>query len=192
MFDMKTSEVAEAKKPEATEYKEIKPENNTSVNEAKNFWNKEFNSMENEALEEATQKYIDDVREKSEYKDTIPEKPFEASDLRKVPIEETAIMREEFVKTKADLIQQWEEKHGCSWPTYKEDVYITNKSGEKVLVREAGMKYDAHHLQALSLGGKNEVSNITPLRADLHYDHRGVHALGSPYDNLNKMVRGIS
>lgn len=191
MFDIKMADVVEAKKPEATDFKEIKCENNTTLCDAKDFWNKEFDNLENEALEDATQKYIDDVKEKSEFADTISDKPFDASELRKVPIEETAVMREEFVRTKADLIQQWEEKHCCSWPTYKENVYITNKNGEKVLLREAGMKYDAHHLQALSLGGKNEVNNITPLRADLHYDHRGVHALGSPYDNLNKMVRGV-
>lgn len=50
MLDMKSAEVAEIKKPEATEFKEIKPENITSVSEAKDFWNKEFSSLENDGF----------------------------------------------------------------------------------------------------------------------------------------------
>lgn len=184
MFEMKSKEVAEIQKPEAENYKGIKPEGNSTIYDAKNFWDKIFEKME---IKELVTNYIKDLKSKSEFSDTIPDKPFKASELKKTPIEENAVKREEFSRLKSDLIQQWEEKNQCSWPTYKNDVYITNKKGEQVKIREAGSKYDAHHIQPLGLGGKNEVSNITPLRADVHYDHRGVHALGSAYDNLNKM-----
>lgn len=76
------------------------------------------------------------------------------------------------------------------WPKYTEDVYITNVRGAQVKIREAGQDYDAHHIHPLGLGGKNEASNLTPLRADVHFDHRGVHQEGSPYDQLNKMLGG--
>ena len=76
------------------------------------------------------------------------------------------------------------------WPKYIEDVYIINSRGVLVKIREAGQDYDAHHIHPLSLGGKNEAGNITPLRADYHMDHLGVHSKGSPYDQLNKLLGG--
>lgn len=188
--DTKTSDVKDTKKPETECFKDIKPDSNITPSESKDFWDKKFDSMEKESLEDLVQDYIDDIKSKSDVPDTIPDKPIEASDLRKNTIEENALKREEFALNKNNLIQEWEQVHGREWPTYKEDVYITNKKGEKVLVREAGQRYDAHHIQPLNLGGKNEVSNITPLRADVHYDHRGVHQLGSPYDNMVKTVGG--
>ena len=50
MFDMKSAEVAEIKKPEATEFKEIKPETDISPKEAREFWDNEFVSLENGGL----------------------------------------------------------------------------------------------------------------------------------------------
>lgn len=197
----KKPEISEMKKPEVENYKDIKPESDITAKNAKDFWKNEFEDLRNtdvsseemaEAkLEKTLSDYFKDLKEKSDVKDTVPDEPFEASDLKKISPEENAIMREEFSECKKDLIQQWEEKNDCSWPTYKEDVYITNKSGERIKIREAGSRYDAHHIQPLGMGGKNEVSNITPLRADVHYDHRGVHELGSPYDKLDKMLGGM-
>ncbi len=194
-------EKAEIKAPSPEGFKEIKPETGITPKEAKEFWDKQFSEMKsdnestetpNEKLDSALKDYIQDLKAKSEVADTIPDHPFEASDLQKISPEQKALAREEFDDKKKDLISQWEDAHNCSWPTYKEDVYITNKHGDQVLIREAGSRFDAHHIQSLSLGGKNEVSNITPLSADIHYDHRGVHAPGSPYDKLDKMVGGVA
>ena len=56
------------------------------------------------------------------------------------------------------------------------------------MIRKAGGDYDAHHIQPLGMGGKNEASNITPLHANEHYDKQGVHAPDSPYSKLDKML----
>ena len=197
----KTADVVDNIKSEE-KYKEIKPETDITDKEVKDFWNNLFNDMEQEGnsgeeiaenkLEKVLEDYRGDLKENSEFKDTLPDKPFEASDLEKVSPEENAMKREEFNAKKENLIQQWEEKIGCSWPTYKENVYITNSRGDVVQIREAGMRYDAHHIQPLGLGGKNEVGNITPLRAEVHFDHFGVHAIGGPNDKMEKMLGGIS
>ena len=68
---------------------------------------------------------------------------------------------------------------------------INKLVGNKIYeyVKKKGWKYDAHHIQPLSMGGRNEASNITPLRYDIHNDHKGVHAPDSPYDKLEKMLK---
>lgn len=76
------------------------------------------------------------------------------------------------------------------WPRYKEDVTIQTKNGDMVTIRPAGARYDAHHQQPLSLGGLNEASNITPMRADVHIDHRGVHSQDGAFGKLEKMAGG--
>lgn len=88
---------------------------------------------------------------------------------------------------KPELKRQWEIENGRPWPKYETDVY--SASGK--LIRKAGSDYDAHHIQPLSLGGKNEASNITPLHAEVHYDKQGVHAPNSPYSQLDKALGGI-
>lgn len=198
----KIAEIADHRKPELQNYKEIKPETSMTEKGTKNFWDSLFKGMETEKtapkdivenkLEKAVSEYFDDLKSKSEVKDTLPDKPFEASDLKKLSPEENAVMREEFRMNKDRLIQQWEEKNGCSWPTYKEDVYITTQSGEQVQIQKAGDRYDAHHIQPLGLGGKNEADNITPLHLDVHRDHKGVHAPDSPYDRMDKISGGNS
>lgn len=50
MFDIKSTDVAETKKPETTEFKEIKPETDISPKEARKFWDNEFASLENDGL----------------------------------------------------------------------------------------------------------------------------------------------
>ena len=50
------------------------------------------------------------------------------------------------------------------------------------------MDYDAHHIQPLGLGGKNEISNITPLHADIHYDSRGIHEKDSAYSKIVNLL----
>lgn len=187
--EIQCREKNEIKNSENKGFKEIKPEGSIQKSDIKPFWNKVFDVFENR-LERTLSEYFRDLKEKSEVPDTIPKQPFGTSELKKISPEENAMMREQFDDMKKDLKQQWEEENGRSWPTYDKDVYITKKNGELVKIREAGSDYDVHHIQPLGMGGKNEVSNITPLNADVHYDHRGVHEFGSPYDKLNQMLGG--
>lgn len=193
MSEIKNPDIPEVKLPEAEGYKEIKADYMTG-DEARAFWDEKFNQDEvNESnLQEVLDSYIDDIRKYSDVPETIPENPIAVSDLKHVPPEENAPKREQFDNTefKKELKRQWEQANGMAWPKYTEDVYITNNRGVQVKIREADNDYDAHHIQPLCLGGKNEASNLTPLRADVHFDSRGVHKEGSPYDQLNKMLGG--
>ena len=194
MSEIKTLGISEVKLPEAQGYKKIKPDHLTG-GEARAFWDEQFDQDEvNECdLQEVLDSYVDDIKKYSDVPETIPENPFAVSDLRHVPPEENAPKREQFnnPEFKRDLKRQWEQDNGMPWPQYSEDVYITNNRGVQVKIREAGMDYDAHHIQPLCLGGKNEASNLTPLRADVHFDSRGVHKEASPFDQLNKKLGGI-
>lgn len=192
MQEIKTPEIEEIRKPEPENLRNIQPKNGMTGEKAKEYWDNKFKrDCENTDLESLKNNYLKDLKEKSDCPDTIPDNPFETSDLKKISPEENALRREEFSELKDSLKKEWEDVNGRPWPKYEKDVYIVKKNGDEVKIREAGMDYDAHHIQALSHGGKNEVSNITPLRADIHYDHRGVHELGSPYDKLDKQVGGI-
>jgi len=139
-----------------------------------------------ERIEDLIKEYIDDLKSKSEYSETISDTPFEDSDLKKIPPEENALAREEFDDKKSELKKEWERDNGRPWPTYQEGVYSSNGK----LIRCAGSDYDAHHIQPLGLGGKNEVNNITPLHAEVHYDKQGIHAPDSPYSKLESKIGG--
>ena len=138
-------------------------------------------------LEKALQEYFEDLQAKSEFPDTLTDNSFDISDMEKLSPDETALMREEFDDVKASLKRQWEERYGQPWPKYKEDVYSANGK----LIRKAGSDYDAHHIQPLGLGGKNEASNITPLHAEVHYDKQGIHSINSPYSRMDKLLGGV-
>ncbi len=138
-------------------------------------------------LEELLNAYFQDLKNYSECSETILDKPFDVSDLKKRTPEENAEMREEFNDNKAQLKREWEEINHRPWPKYKEDVYSANGN----LIRKAGSDYDAHHIQPLGMGGKNEASNITPLSAEVHYDKQGIHASGSPYSKLDQALGGM-
>lgn len=190
-------EIAEMKNPESYGFKEIKPEGNILPEDAMSFFDSLFEELGNmetgemgnpeEDLDKALQDYFIDLKAKSECPDTIPDKPFEVSDLKKRTPEENAAMREEFSDNKAQLKHEWEEANGRTWPKYEHDVYSANDK----LIRKAGSDYDAHHIQPLSMGGKNEAGNITPLNAEVHYDKQGVHAPDSPYSKLDRMLGGV-
>lgn len=194
----KTPETREIKRPELKGYKDIKSEGTMSKDEVKSFWGDIFEKVKDHfdspektfatEVKEVLSDYIDDIKNKSDVVDTLSNLSINVKDLKKISPEENAKMHEEYDTNKNNLIRQWEEKHQQSWPVYKKDVYITTKTGEKIKIREAGQKYDAHHIQPLSLGGKNEVDNITPLRAEVHFDHKGVHETESPFDKLSKMI----
>lgn len=175
-------------------YREIKPEGSMAKSEIKPFWKNVFEGKFEKAvenLENTLKEYFKDLKEKSEFPDTIDEKASDVSDWKKISPEEKALMREEFDSMRDSLKKQWEEVNGRPWPTHDKDVYITTKKGERIKIKEAGSDYEAHHIQPLGLGGKNEVGNITPLHAEVHFDHRGVHATESPYKKLDKLLGGI-
>lgn len=138
-------------------------------------------------LESTVEEYFLDLHSKSEYPETIPEHPFETSELEKLSPEEVAEKRDEFDDKKTELKRQWEEENGCPWPKYEKDIYSSNGK----LIRKEGSDYDAHHIQPLAMNGKNEVSNITPLSAEVHYDKQGVHSPDSPYSKMDKILGGI-
>lgn len=94
-------------------------------------------------------------------------------------------MREDFGKNKNDLIKQWENSNDCQWPTYDKDVY---SQGGK-LIRRAGDKYDAHHIQPLTFGGENTSNNLTPLHALEHYDKQGIHSSDSAFGRIEKFYK---
>lgn len=138
-------------------------------------------------LEKTLEDYFSDLKEKSEYPETILDKPFDVSDLEKRSPEENAEKRDEFDDKKEQLKREWEETNGMPWPKYDHDVYSSNDK----LIRKAGSDYDAHHIQPLGMGGENKASNITPLNAEVHYDKQGVHALDSPYSKLDRILGGM-
>ena len=190
-------EVLESKPIESEGYKEIKSENELSVDEAKAYIEKLFADKEEsedmesdnpeKQIEKTLDEYFDDLKEKSECSETIPDEPFKPGDLRKISPEENAERREVFEEKKRQLKKEWEEANGRPWPKYENDVYSANGK----LIRKAGSDYDAHHIQPLGMGGKNVASNITPLNAEVHYDKQGVHSADSPYSKLDQILGGM-
>jgi hypothetical protein len=133
-------------------------------------------------LDELHDKYDEEVRETSaagEVQDS------DRSSWEKTSTEEHQESRREFQQEKERLIAEWEEKNGMEWSTYEEDVY--NENGK--LIRRKGDRYDAHHIQPLEFGGKNESDNLTPIHAKDHYDKQGVHRHDSPYGKLCEYYR---
>lgn len=193
------NEVKESKSLDAENFKEIKPEGEASPEEAKDFIDGLFESVtyglaeedetdnEEKNIEKLLEEYFKDLKDKSECPETILDNPFDFSELKKRTPEENSELREEFSEIKAQLKREWEETNGRPWPKYENDVYSVNGK----LIREAGSDYDAHHVQPLSMGGKNDAKNITPLNAEVHYDKQGVHAPDSPYSKLDKMLGGM-
>lgn len=140
--------------------------------------------IESENFDKLLDDYLNDVISKSEYPETIDKEQIKKEKFEKCSPEETAEKREEFRKKKNDLIAEWEKINGKEWPRYKHDVYDDKGN----LIRKAGMRYDAHHIQPLEMGGKNTAKNLTPISAEKHYDHKGVHAPDSPFNKLEKFL----
>lgn len=193
----KVFETEEKKASEVNDYKNIKSDGEMSIEDADKFWDEIFGQEETydasehddpeENLEQTLNGYFDDLKDKSECPDTIPEKPFDVSELKKLSPEENAEMRDEFDDKRAQLKKEWEEANGRPWPKYDHDVCSANGK----LIRKEASDYDAHHIQPLGMGGKNIASNITPLNAEVHYDKQGVHSQDSPYSKLDKMLGGM-
>lgn len=143
-----------------------------------NYEEKNLEQLEN--IEKNIKDYIKDIKNRSEYPDTLGDVEIKSEEIKKISPEENAKMHEEFSDKKAEMKQQWEEKNDIPWPKYKEDVYSANGK----LIRRKGDDYDAHHIHPLGLGGENTSENITPMHASEHYDKQGVHAPNSPYAKL--------
>ena len=148
-------EITDIKTPMDTdEFKQIKPEDEISFQEAQDFWDNLFDNMGNRKvvpevveddnseknLEKILDEYFDDLKENSDYPETILDKPFEAADLEKLTPEQNAEMREDFYDKKSELKREWEQENGISWPKYEEDVYSSNGN----LIRKAGSDYDEY------------------------------------------------
>lgn len=200
----KRSDINEITEPCMENYKEIKPEGKITPEEAEIFWTEKMEASLKEAdnisdyneteesdkeeqnIEKIKEEYIADIKERSECPETIPDNPFEVSDLEKITPEKNAERREEFGDSKQQLKKAWEEIFGREWPKCEEDVYSENGK----LLRKKGSDYDAHHIQPLGMGGKNEATNITPLHVEQHYDKKGIHSPDSPYSKLNELLGG--
>ena len=137
----------------------------------------------------ARNSYLDDVVKRSKVKDTIDVSKLKKRPWKRISPEKNKIMREQFANSdfKDSLIKEWERINNRKWPTYEKDVY--SKNGK--LIRHAGDKFDAHHIQPLGMNGQNVASNLTPMHVLDHADHWGIHAYGSPYDTLNNVLGAI-
>ena len=135
-------------------------------------------------IEADKREYVEDIKSRSPCPETIDEDAVCESDFKRISPEENAEKRMEFEEKKGELIKEWERINGREWPRYENDVYSENGH----LIRKAGMRYDAHHIKPLCMGGENTAENLTPLHAEDHYDHQGVHSSDSPYSKLMKEV----
>lgn len=138
-------------------------------------------------LEKLIKDYIKDLKDNVAFPELISDKPFDVADLKKT---DAKPLRKEFKDIKNDLIDKWETNTGKTWPRYEQDVYIKNNTGEVSRIRQKGERYDAHHIQPLSQGGKNVAENLTPIRADVHFDSKGIHADDRPSKLIDKKLGG--
>ena len=104
----------------------------------------------------------------------------DATDWQKIPDADLEKARVDYMRAKGQLIEEWEKSNGREWPRYEQDQYSQN--GKQI--RKGGDLYDAHHVRPLEFGGKNEVSNLTPIHCKDHFDKQGLHRPGGPYDQL--------
>ena len=138
-------------------------------------------ARETEEFEALKTEYFDDLKNRSEYPETI-NISVKSREWTRLSPKDTAKMRKQFGGQKKSIIQQWEKNNNMPWPTYSETVY----SHRGKVMREKGNKYDAHHIQPLSMNGQNAAENITPMHCLEHYDRRGVHRVDAPYGKLEK------
>lgn len=125
--------------------------------------------------------YIDDVKSKSEYPETVKIKADEIQ-LRDCS-KETKEKRVEFERVKRARIKEWEEKYGREFPKEQKDV--VSKDG--TILKKAGSRYELHHIVPLSLGGDNSLDNLTPMS---YSAHKELHGAGSAYSKLRSAVKG--
>lgn len=146
--------------------------------------------LTNQNLENLTERDLKNLGEdyNEEIRNGAGEFSFKETDVsswEKVSSEDCVENRKEFGEQRERLVAEWEKVNGRDWPTYSEDVYT--ESGK--LLRKAGQKYDAHHIQPLEFGGKNAVDNIVPMHANDHHDKQGIHRPGGSYDQIAQNLR---
>lgn len=141
-------------------------------------------NLEQEPIKQLKSDYLDDIIGKSDCPETIDKEQSMRDVYNRTTASEVKQKRIDFSLKKMELRNEWEKMHGRSWPRYDQDVMDENGS----IIRRKGDRYDAHHVQPLCLGGNNEASNITPLNAAIHFDHRGVHSSNSPFSKLVEKI----
>lgn len=151
-----------------------------------------LDSESKEVTEQDIVDYVNDLKEHSEYPETIPEKAFGIDDIERRTPEENGKKRANFQghgeggrnnpEYKGNLRNEWEKLYGKQWPRYTESNCPS--------IRNPGDCYDAHHIKPLGWGGESTASNITPMHADVHFDSRGIHDINSPYARIDNKLGG--
>ena len=135
-------------------------------------------------IKEIAKDYLDDLKTKSDFVDTLSEIKLDVSKLEIQSPERIKDLRVEFDKNKARLRMEWEKLYNREWPKYKEDVF--NEVG--IRIRRAGDCFDAHHIKPLQLGGPNVASNLTPLDLSKHNE---IHSANGSCQKLVEAIKGV-
>ena len=142
-----------------------------------------INKTDGKEINELAKEYLDDLKNKSDCPETIKAE-IDKENLEVVSPDRVRALREDFDNQKNALRNEWSQVNNREWPRYQENVY--NKAGK--MIRKAGDCYDAHHIRPLQLGGKNEVSNITPLQVNAHVE---IHSTGTFKELVNAVMGGL-
>lgn len=102
------------------------------------------------------------------------QKALEEKDFAKLDPENLKLHKMEYARLRDKLIDEWEKNVGEKWPVYAEDV--TNEAG--IVLRQAGHKYDVHHIIPQNFGGPNEWWNFHPAAHPSEHQN-GIHAANS-------------
>ena len=146
-----------------------------NIKDGKSFDNESFNEYLND-IQSQTGRKLTDVQTHELEQHLNSDKQYQYVGKTK-----TAANRRLFNSKKAELIKEWEQKTGESWPTYSE-AYIT-KSGNEY--KSVGDPFDAHHLIENSYDGDAEWWNIFP--ASFPNEHQaGIHRKNGPASILYK------
>lgn len=137
--------------------------------------------------------YLNDLERKSGVSISLEQRQFLANDLREnaTPVggitgKELASARRGWQQNSAAIRADWEQKTGKQWPRYsREDI----ESGLGRANTRVGTPYDAHHIRALSDGGKNAWWNVTPVAAGNHQG--GIHKAGGALNSLRDFFSGF-
>ena len=115
-------------------------------------------------------KEVEDITDRTIKPDQMEkiQKALKEVDFTKQTPEKNKLHRQLFDNAKDRLIDEWEKNTGEKWPVYIEDVY--SSAGE--VIRQAGQRFDAHHLIESSFGGPNAWWNLHPASC---LEHMSIH-----------------
>ena len=108
-------------------------------------------------------------------------------DWKLKPLEERKIIGREWKNGGAAKAHRKMIKKGIL-PQYKNDWNEVSLETGKIFERKASWYYDKHHIKPRRFCGTNDISNLVGLHAKDHADHRGIHALNSPYSEIGKLL----